>query len=155
MESVFNISGFAIENQVKFATYTLLGAALTWWNSQIRTLGPDSYLMTWEVLKKKMTDKYYPQGEVKKLEIEFWNLKKLRTLLRKGKLDNKEQADEFIRNNHVHHNNPSRDRMSANVYNMGRVKRSHTVDLCLCIPCDHISNKYEALINNKEKGDLA
>nr|GFD07450.1 hypothetical protein [Tanacetum cinerariifolium] len=43
MESVFNISGCAIENQ--------------------------------EVLKKKMTDKYCPQGELKKLEIELWNLK--------------------------------------------------------------------------------
>ncbi|GJT20541.1 putative reverse transcriptase domain-containing protein [Tanacetum coccineum] len=68
MESVFNISGCAIENQVKFATCTLLGAALTWWNGQIRTLGPDAYSMTWEVLKKKMTDKYCPQGEIKKLE---------------------------------------------------------------------------------------
>ncbi|GJT23124.1 reverse transcriptase domain-containing protein [Tanacetum coccineum] len=75
MESVFNISGCAIENQVKFATCTLLGAALTWWNSQIRSLGPDAYSMTWEVLKKKMTDKYCPQGEIKKLEIELWNLK--------------------------------------------------------------------------------
>ncbi|GJR79797.1 putative reverse transcriptase domain-containing protein [Tanacetum coccineum] len=75
MESVFNISGCAIENQVKFATCTLLGAALTWWNGQIRSLGPDAYSMTWEVLKKKMTDKYCPQGEIKKLEIEVWNLK--------------------------------------------------------------------------------
>nr|GEV72583.1 putative reverse transcriptase domain-containing protein [Tanacetum cinerariifolium] len=32
MESVFHISGCAIDNQVKFATCTLLGAALTWWN---------------------------------------------------------------------------------------------------------------------------
>ncbi|GJU88316.1 hypothetical protein Tco_1300739 [Tanacetum coccineum] len=30
MEAVFNISGCAIKNQVKFATCTLLGAALTW-----------------------------------------------------------------------------------------------------------------------------
>ncbi|GJR06209.1 putative reverse transcriptase domain-containing protein [Tanacetum coccineum] len=30
MESVFNINGCAIENQVKFTTCTLLGAALTW-----------------------------------------------------------------------------------------------------------------------------
>ncbi|GJW76497.1 putative reverse transcriptase domain-containing protein [Tanacetum coccineum] len=74
-ESVFNISGCAIENQVKLATCTLLGAALTWWNGQIRTLGPEAYSMTWEVLKKKMTDKYCPQGEIKKLEIELWNLK--------------------------------------------------------------------------------
>nr|GEX62394.1 putative reverse transcriptase domain-containing protein [Tanacetum cinerariifolium] len=57
-----------------FATCTRLDAALTWWNSQIRSLGPDSYSMTWKVLKKKMTDKYYPQGEIKKLEIELWNL---------------------------------------------------------------------------------
>ncbi|GJS67345.1 putative reverse transcriptase domain-containing protein [Tanacetum coccineum] len=75
MESVFSISGCAIENQVKFATCTLLGAALTWWNGQIRTLGPEAYAMTWEVLKKKMTNKYCPQGEIKKLEIELWNIK--------------------------------------------------------------------------------
>nr|GEZ92808.1 hypothetical protein [Tanacetum cinerariifolium] len=75
MESVFQISGCAVENQVKFATCTLLNVALTWWNSQLRSLGPDAYSMTWEVLKKKMTDKYCPQREIKKLEIELWNLK--------------------------------------------------------------------------------
>nr|GEZ17079.1 putative reverse transcriptase domain-containing protein [Tanacetum cinerariifolium] len=75
MESVFQISGCTIENQVKFATCTLLDAALTWWNSQIRSLGLDAYSMTWEVLKKKITDKYCSQGEIKKLEIELWNLK--------------------------------------------------------------------------------
>ncbi|GJU15169.1 putative reverse transcriptase domain-containing protein [Tanacetum coccineum] len=75
MESVFNISGCAVENQVKFATCTLMDAALTWWNSLIRSLGPDAYTMTWVVLKKKMTDKYCPLGEVQKLEIELWNLK--------------------------------------------------------------------------------
>ncbi|GJW89754.1 putative reverse transcriptase domain-containing protein [Tanacetum coccineum] len=63
------------EGVVKFATCTLLGAALTWWNGQIRTLGPEAYSMTWEVLKKKMTDKYCPQGEIKKLEIELGKLK--------------------------------------------------------------------------------
>ncbi|GKC96109.1 putative reverse transcriptase domain-containing protein, partial [Tanacetum coccineum] len=44
-------------------------------DSHIRTLGPEAYAMTWEILKKKMTDKYCPQGEIKKLEIELWNLK--------------------------------------------------------------------------------
>nr|GEV02979.1 putative reverse transcriptase domain-containing protein [Tanacetum cinerariifolium] len=62
MESVFQISVCAIKNQVKFATCTLLDAALTWWNSQIRSLGPDAYSMTWEVLNKKITNKYCPQG---------------------------------------------------------------------------------------------
>nr|GEX06033.1 putative reverse transcriptase domain-containing protein [Tanacetum cinerariifolium] len=75
MESIFNISGCAMENQVKFATCTFLDATLTWWNGQIRTLGPDAYTMTWSVLEKKMTDKYYPLGEVKKLEIELRNMK--------------------------------------------------------------------------------
>ncbi|GKB01830.1 hypothetical protein Tco_0829874 [Tanacetum coccineum] len=52
MESVFHISGCAIDNQLKFATCTLL-----------------------EILKKKLMDKYCPKGEIKKLEIELWNLK--------------------------------------------------------------------------------
>ncbi|GJS04635.1 hypothetical protein Tco_0321143 [Tanacetum coccineum] len=61
MESIFHISGCAIENQVKFATCTLLGCAFDLWKKwPIRTLGPDAYAMTWEVLKKKMTNKYCP-----------------------------------------------------------------------------------------------
>ncbi|GJW24896.1 putative reverse transcriptase domain-containing protein [Tanacetum coccineum] len=40
---------YKIHALVKFATCTLLGAALTWWNGQIRTLGPDAYSITWEV----------------------------------------------------------------------------------------------------------
>ncbi|GJW01499.1 reverse transcriptase domain-containing protein [Tanacetum coccineum] len=75
IELVFNVSGRTIENQVKFSTCTLLGAALTWWNGQIRTLGPEAHAMTWEGLKKKMTDKYCPLGEIQKLEIKLWNLK--------------------------------------------------------------------------------
>nr|GFA21908.1 reverse transcriptase domain-containing protein [Tanacetum cinerariifolium] len=76
MESVFHISGYAVENQVKFATCTLLGVALTWWNGHVRTLGHDAaYAMTWEILKKKLIDKYCPKGETKKLEIKLLNLK--------------------------------------------------------------------------------
>nr|GEY36687.1 hypothetical protein [Tanacetum cinerariifolium] len=64
------------EGVVKFATCTLLGAALTWWNGHVRTLGHDAaYAMTWEILKKKLTDKYFPKGEIKKLEIKLWDLK--------------------------------------------------------------------------------
>ncbi|GJQ94425.1 reverse transcriptase domain-containing protein [Tanacetum coccineum] len=76
MELVFHIRGCAVDNQVKFATCTLLGAALTWWNGHVRTLGHDvAYAITWGTLKKKLTDKYYPKGEIKKLEIELWNLR--------------------------------------------------------------------------------
>nr|GEW17505.1 reverse transcriptase domain-containing protein [Tanacetum cinerariifolium] len=76
MESVFHISGCGSENQVKFATCTLLDATLTWWNGHLRTLGHDAaYAMNWETLKKRMPDKYCPRGEIKKLEIKLWNLK--------------------------------------------------------------------------------
>ncbi|GKE16140.1 reverse transcriptase domain-containing protein, partial [Tanacetum coccineum] len=64
------------ENQVKFATCTFLGNALTWWNSHMKTVTQDvAYSMNWKALKKMMTVKYYPRGEIKKLEIELWNLK--------------------------------------------------------------------------------
>ncbi|GKB15293.1 reverse transcriptase domain-containing protein [Tanacetum coccineum] len=57
---------------MKFSTCTLLGSALTWWNSHVRTVGHDvAYAMTWTDLKKKMTDKYCPRSEIKKLEVEI------------------------------------------------------------------------------------
>ncbi|GKA82979.1 reverse transcriptase domain-containing protein, partial [Tanacetum coccineum] len=70
METVFRISNCSVENQIKFSTCTLLGNALTWWNSHVRTVGNDiAYAMTWTELKKKMTDKYCPRTEIKKLEV--------------------------------------------------------------------------------------
>nr|GEV04697.1 hypothetical protein [Tanacetum cinerariifolium] len=65
----FYISNQTIENQIKFTTYTLLESALTWWNSHVKTVGPDvAYAMTWSDLKKKLTDKYCPRGKIRKLE---------------------------------------------------------------------------------------
>ncbi|GJZ02481.1 DNA-directed DNA polymerase [Tanacetum coccineum] len=76
MEIAFRISNCFVENQIKFATCTLLGSALTWWNSHVKTVGYDvAHLMTWTNLKKKMSDKYCPRDEIKKLEVEMWNLK--------------------------------------------------------------------------------
>ncbi|GJW81253.1 putative reverse transcriptase domain-containing protein [Tanacetum coccineum] len=69
MESVFHISGCAVENQVKFATCTLLGAALTWWNGHVRTLGHDAaYAMTWGTFKKKLSDKYCPNAYTRRFQ---------------------------------------------------------------------------------------
>ncbi|GKB27307.1 putative reverse transcriptase domain-containing protein [Tanacetum coccineum] len=76
MENVFRISNCSMKKQIKFATCTLLGSALTWWNSHVKTVGHDvTHAMTWTNLKKKMADKYCPRGEIKKLEVEMWNLK--------------------------------------------------------------------------------
>ncbi|GJW61715.1 putative reverse transcriptase domain-containing protein [Tanacetum coccineum] len=76
IESVFHISNCTFACQIKFATCNLLGNALTWWNSYVKTVGHDvSYETTWKTLKKMMIDKYCPRSEIKKLEIEIWNLK--------------------------------------------------------------------------------
>ncbi|GJV42659.1 putative reverse transcriptase domain-containing protein [Tanacetum coccineum] len=135
--SVFNISGYAIENQVKFATCTLLGAALTWWNGQIRSLGPDAYLMTWEVLKKKMTDKYYPQGEIKKLEIELWNLKFV--------ANETEKVDKYISG------------LPDNIYGNVKSARPKTLDETIELANDLMDQKIrtyaERQSDNKRKAD--
>nr|GFC16333.1 hypothetical protein [Tanacetum cinerariifolium] len=52
------------------------GSALTWWNSHMRAVGQDVvYAMPWAALKRMITSKYCPRGEIQKLEYEFWNLK--------------------------------------------------------------------------------
>ncbi|GKE54144.1 hypothetical protein Tco_1489300 [Tanacetum coccineum] len=76
MESVFHISNCTVACQIKFATCTLLGSALTWWNSHVKTVGHDAaYGLPWKTLMKMMTDKYCPRSKIKKLEIKIWNLK--------------------------------------------------------------------------------
>ncbi|GJZ96053.1 putative reverse transcriptase domain-containing protein [Tanacetum coccineum] len=75
METVFRISNCLVDNQIKFSTCTLLAGALTWWNSHVRIVGQDvAYAMTWTDMRKKMTDKYCPRNEIKKLKVELWNL---------------------------------------------------------------------------------
>nr|GEW79965.1 hypothetical protein [Tanacetum cinerariifolium] len=76
MESVFNISNCTTACQVKYAACTLQGVALTWWNSHVKTVTLEvAQALPWKTLKKMMTDKYCPRGEIKKLETEMWELK--------------------------------------------------------------------------------
>ncbi|GKD11008.1 reverse transcriptase domain-containing protein [Tanacetum coccineum] len=76
IESVFSISNCPAASQVKFTTCTLQDDALTWWNSHVKTTTPKAaHAMPWAALKKMMTDKYCPRGEIKKIETEMWNLK--------------------------------------------------------------------------------
>nr|GEY72521.1 hypothetical protein [Tanacetum cinerariifolium] len=71
MESVFHINNFTIECQVKYATCTLVGGVLTWWNSYVRTVRNDvAYGMPCKILMKMMTKAYCPRSEIKKLETE-------------------------------------------------------------------------------------
>nr|GEV49076.1 putative reverse transcriptase domain-containing protein [Tanacetum cinerariifolium] len=94
----------------------------------IRTLGQEAYAMTWEVLKKKMTEKYCPQGELKKLEIELWNLKV------KGNdvptYTNRFQELTLIKTTMGINNNPSKSKMSPRFIMWGRERGNHMKDLC-------------------------
>ncbi|GKE24740.1 putative reverse transcriptase domain-containing protein, partial [Tanacetum coccineum] len=134
IESIFHISGCAVENQVKFATCTLLGVALTWWNGYVRTLGHDAaYDMTWGTFKKKLMDKYCPNCEIKKLKIELWNLKKLRTYVERQN-ENKRKADDSSRNNQQ----PHKKQNVARAYTAGPgEKKVYTGDLPLCTKCNY------------------
>ncbi|GJX87190.1 putative reverse transcriptase domain-containing protein [Tanacetum coccineum] len=159
MESVFNISGCAIENQVKFSTCTLLGAALTWWNGQIRTLGPDAYSMTWKVLKKKMSDKYCPQGEIKKLEIKLWNLKvkgndvpaytecfqELTLICTKFVANETEKVDKYI--------NELPDNIYANVKSARPKTLDETIKLANNLMDQKLRTYVERQSDNKKKAD--
>nr|GEZ35146.1 putative reverse transcriptase domain-containing protein [Tanacetum cinerariifolium] len=123
--------------QVKFATYTLLDAVLTWWNSLIRSLGPDVYSMTWEVLKKKMTDKYCPQGEIKKLEIKLWNVKFV--------ADETEKIDKYVSG------------LPDNIYRSVKALKPKTLDETIELANDLMDQKFhtyaERQSNNKKKAD--
>nr|GEZ14915.1 hypothetical protein [Tanacetum cinerariifolium] len=55
---------------------SLSGVALTWWNSHVKIVTLEvAQALPWKTLKKMMTNKYCPQGEIKKLETEMWELK--------------------------------------------------------------------------------
>nr|GEW46481.1 hypothetical protein [Tanacetum cinerariifolium] len=72
IEPVFSISNCIAETQVKFASCTLIGSALTWWNSHMRAVSQEvAYAMPWRTLKQMMTAKYCPRGEIKELEVEL------------------------------------------------------------------------------------
>ncbi|GJR87525.1 hypothetical protein Tco_0211536 [Tanacetum coccineum] len=59
METVFRISNCSAENQIKFATCTLLAGALTWWKSHVMMFTHDvAYSMTWVNRMEEDDDKY-------------------------------------------------------------------------------------------------
>nr|GFD24858.1 reverse transcriptase domain-containing protein [Tanacetum cinerariifolium] len=61
MDNTFEISEYAEGREVKFATSTLHGRALTWWNSQVATLGREvANGRPWSEVKQMMTDEFCP-----------------------------------------------------------------------------------------------
>nr|GEU83481.1 hypothetical protein [Tanacetum cinerariifolium] len=76
IENTFKISECAEVRKVKFATATLHGRALTWWNSQVATLGREvANARSWAEVKQMITDKFCLTEEVQRLEDELRHLK--------------------------------------------------------------------------------
>ncbi|GJT61453.1 putative reverse transcriptase domain-containing protein [Tanacetum coccineum] len=76
MENTFEISECAEGRKVKFATATLHGRALTWWNSQVATLGREvANGRPLTEVKQMMVDEFCPVEEVQRLEDELRHLK--------------------------------------------------------------------------------
>nr|GEZ85545.1 hypothetical protein [Tanacetum cinerariifolium] len=76
-------------------TCTLHSVALTWWNTHVQAVGHEAaYGMSWKMLLKMMTDKYYPRNEIKKLEMEIWELKVKELALLCGRMFS-EEADKI------------------------------------------------------------
>nr|GFA09607.1 hypothetical protein [Tanacetum cinerariifolium] len=76
MENTFEISECMEGKKVNFATATLHGRALTWWNSQVATLGREvANRRPWSEVKQMMTDEFCPTEKVQNLEDELRNLK--------------------------------------------------------------------------------
>ncbi|GJX09123.1 hypothetical protein Tco_0198982 [Tanacetum coccineum] len=114
MESVFHISKCTVECQVKFATCTLLGSALTWWNSYVRIVGHDAaYAIPYESDKvakytgglpdsiqgSVMASKLKTLQESIKLTRHFMDQKHLTYAARQAK--KKRKMDNNSRNNHA------------------------------------------------------
>ncbi|KAI3796913.1 hypothetical protein L1987_39600 [Smallanthus sonchifolius] len=75
-ESAFAMCNCPPNNQVKYASGTLEGPALTWWNSQVQMLTLEmANALPWDEFKTMLREEYCPRDEVQKLEGEFWNLK--------------------------------------------------------------------------------
>ncbi|GJU43295.1 reverse transcriptase domain-containing protein [Tanacetum coccineum] len=74
MESVHDMSGCSIDQKVKYTAGSFVSKALTWWNSQIRTLSREVVVsMSWNDFKCMMIQEFCPSHEMQKLESELWN----------------------------------------------------------------------------------
>ncbi|GJX42130.1 reverse transcriptase domain-containing protein [Tanacetum coccineum] len=95
--------------ELKYVTFTLLGCALTWWNSHVRTVGHDAaYGMLWKTLMKMMTEAYYPRTEIKKPKMLQEAIELATSLIEQkvrnyaaGQADNKKRMDNNLRDNNV------------------------------------------------------
>nr|GFA68701.1 hypothetical protein [Tanacetum cinerariifolium] len=75
-EMVFTVSKCTEANKVVFVVATFQDRALTWWNSQVATLGIEVVTRKmWAEMKVMMMEEFYPPEEIQRMESELWNLR--------------------------------------------------------------------------------
>ncbi|GKA69387.1 putative reverse transcriptase domain-containing protein [Tanacetum coccineum] len=79
IKSVFNNSGCAENQRVKFVASSFVNKALTWWNTQVQARGHEEAIgMSWADFKALLVEEFCPSNEMEKLENKFWNHKMVR-----------------------------------------------------------------------------
>ncbi|GJY96890.1 putative reverse transcriptase domain-containing protein, partial [Tanacetum coccineum] len=74
MENVQDMSGCSVDQNVKYTAGSFVAKALTWWNSQIRTLSREvAVSMSWKNFKFMMIEEFCLSHEMQNLETELWN----------------------------------------------------------------------------------
>ncbi|GJV57358.1 reverse transcriptase domain-containing protein [Tanacetum coccineum] len=74
MKLVQDMSSCGDNQKVKYIVGSFVGKALTWWNSQICTLGREIVVgMSWDNFKVLIREEFCPSNEMQKLETELWN----------------------------------------------------------------------------------
>ncbi|GJR79398.1 putative reverse transcriptase domain-containing protein [Tanacetum coccineum] len=74
IKAVHDMSSCSNDQKVKYTAGSFVGKALTWWNSQIRTLSREVVVsMSWDEFKFMITQEFCPSHEMQKLEFELWN----------------------------------------------------------------------------------
>lgn len=75
IEAVLNVTDVKPEDKTRFAAYSMRDEAWTWWKMLMETKGEETMnRLSWAEFKKLITEKYCPNNELEKLEMEFLRL---------------------------------------------------------------------------------
>ncbi|MDV3153318.1 MAG: hypothetical protein Q8755_02985, partial [Candidatus Phytoplasma australasiaticum] len=76
MESEMFMSKCSEDNKVGFPTSTLVGAAQSWWDTQVRMFGMEMVgAMSWDEFRMLIRTEYCSPDDISRLEAEYYNLR--------------------------------------------------------------------------------
>nr|GEV58412.1 putative reverse transcriptase domain-containing protein [Tanacetum cinerariifolium] len=151
---VFSISDYTERNKVKIAAATLQGRALTWWNSQVATLGLKVAIgKSWGDMKKMMLEEFCPDEEVQRMEDELRSLKLRDTNIAKAERVSEGNKRKWKNSQGVNRNNNPRENYQGNnrhqQYNNQRQGNARALTNA---PAEQVEYKgYQPLCNNCKK----